>query len=194
MTANITDLVDSSLNYTVLKYATQLTNNLFKHNHSGMKGTAVGIFRLNELQVKNNTFFENGPVTTFSEVEESTYQKYFARGARNLTMNLPVVCNLNYSNEFDYVEKCVDAGHFIDMPAVKGALHIKHCLNNEVCQLPVNSVYILDHYSAGKTLADLLEILEEFKKKHQVSVPYNRALVSQNTFENNQVLPPMHSQ
>ena len=43
-TVNITDLFDSSLNYTVLKYATKISNNNFTHNFAGMKGSALAIF------------------------------------------------------------------------------------------------------------------------------------------------------
>ena len=49
VTANITDVFDSSLNYTVLMYATSITNNNFTLNFSGMKGSALAIFTLSEL-------------------------------------------------------------------------------------------------------------------------------------------------
>ena len=86
---NITDLFDSSLNYTLLKYATKIADNNFTNNFAGMKGSALAIFKLSELQITDNEFKENGPVTSFAEAEFSPYFKYFALGAKKLTMNLP---------------------------------------------------------------------------------------------------------
>lgn len=49
-TTNITDLIDPwNLNYTMLQYATVVTNNSFVRNYAGMKGTALLIRELNEL-------------------------------------------------------------------------------------------------------------------------------------------------
>ena len=87
---NITDLFDSSQNYTLLKYATKISNNNFTNNFAGMKGSALAIFDLSELQINDNLFNENGPVTSFSEVEHSPYFKYFALGTRKITLNLPI--------------------------------------------------------------------------------------------------------
>ena len=50
-----------------------------------MKGSALAMFGVSELQIVNNTFTENGPVTTFSEREYSPYFKYFALGQKLLT-------------------------------------------------------------------------------------------------------------
>ena len=72
-----------------------------------MKGSAMAIFRLHELQVMNNSFTENGPMTTFSEIEHSPYYKYLAQGNRTLTLNLPVECDFDYTTEYEYIEKCV---------------------------------------------------------------------------------------
>ena len=88
-TVNITDLFDSSLNYTVLKYATKISNNNFTRNFAGMKGSALAIFKLSELQIADNLFVENGPVTSYSEIMFSPYYKYFALGGKTLSFNLP---------------------------------------------------------------------------------------------------------
>ena len=67
-----------------------------------MKGSALAIFHLNEVHVVNNTFKENGPVTSFSEAEYSPYYKYFALGKKLLTFTAPPIRKgcANISNEF----------------------------------------------------------------------------------------------
>ena len=105
---SITDLFDSSLTYTVKKYETIVSGNNFTRNYSGMKGSALAVFKLSVLEVTKNVFMENGPVTTFTEMENSPYYKYFAQGLRTLTLNLAINCWSYYSNEFDYIEKCID--------------------------------------------------------------------------------------
>ena len=98
----MTDIFDSTLEYTVFKYLTLVEGNNFTRNCSGMKGSALTIFKLSVLQVKNNLFLENGPVTSFSESELSPYYKYFTLGTRALTMNLALSCTSSFTNEFDY--------------------------------------------------------------------------------------------
>ena len=99
----IIDLFDSALNYTMLKYATRISNNNFTSNFAGMKGSAIATKQLSELQIEGNSFIENGPVTTYSEMLHSPYYKYLAMGARNLTFNDPLneSCTIyNVTNEF----------------------------------------------------------------------------------------------
>ena len=175
-TANITDVYDSSLNYTVLKYATLVQNNNFTGNYAGMKGSAMAVSELNELHILNNTFAKNGPVTTFSEIEHSPYYKYLAHGARTLTLNLPTFCFVNYTNEFDYIENCVlGAFYYIDMPSILGALYVEHCLDDYFCHIPVSSSYIQQHYLSGGTKEAYAQILDDFSQLHQVSKQHVRA-------------------
>ena len=49
MTDIITDIYDSTVTYTVLKYATKITNNVFRKNYAGMKGSALVLSYLSEL-------------------------------------------------------------------------------------------------------------------------------------------------
>ena len=81
--------------------------NNFTHNYSGMKGSAVAAIRLSFLKVSNNSFIENAPVTSMSEIEYSPYYKYLAKGSRTLSMNLDASCGYSFTNEFEYQEKCV---------------------------------------------------------------------------------------
>lgn len=78
---NVTDLVlnytESYVkNYTVLEYGTLITKNKFIQNHAGKKGTALFVAGLSELQIVDNIFEENGPVTISKEREFSPYYKY----------------------------------------------------------------------------------------------------------------------
>ena len=57
-----------------------MKNNNFIRNFAGMQGTAVKMFHLSNLNIYNNNFTENGPVTSFSEIEYSPYYKYLALG------------------------------------------------------------------------------------------------------------------
>ena len=79
-------------------------------------------------------------MTSFDEINNSPYYKYLAMGSRTLSMNLRVV-NLGFTNEFDYAENCVGENEFIDMPALEGAVHIEHCINDYICQLPFSIEY-----------------------------------------------------
>ena len=76
----ITDLYDNNTTYELLKYATSVTNNNFTKNHAGTQGSAITMYLVSEIYILNNTFMENGPVTSFSEVQYSPYYKYFAMG------------------------------------------------------------------------------------------------------------------
>ena len=77
-TDTITDLYNSTNTYTLLKYATKISNNNFTKNYAGMKGSAIAMDEISEIQITNNTFKENGPTTSFAEAEFSPYYKYFA--------------------------------------------------------------------------------------------------------------------
>ena len=79
-TDTIVDLYNSSKTYEVPKYATVMKNNNFTRNFAGMQGTAVKMLHLSSMNIYNNNFVENGPVTSFSEIEYSPYYKYFALG------------------------------------------------------------------------------------------------------------------
>ena len=62
--------------YSMLKYGTLIEDNTFSHNYSGMKGTAILVERINELQIKKNQFTDNGPVTAPKEIQFSPYYKF----------------------------------------------------------------------------------------------------------------------
>ena len=60
----------------MLEYGTLITKNKFIKNHAGKKGTALLIESISEVQVIDNEFEENGPVTLSVEKEFSPYYKY----------------------------------------------------------------------------------------------------------------------
>ena len=86
-TAQFFDLFDNEKTYTVLEYATKIGGNVFDSNFSGMKGTALQVSGVSELQVHENTFSKNRPVTSFIEKEYSPYFKYVALEKRAIVMN-----------------------------------------------------------------------------------------------------------
>ena len=97
----MTDLFDTTLNHTILKYATEVSNNTFVKNFAGMKGSALTMNFINEVQVTRNTFLENGPVTSFEEALYSPYYKYLALSNRTISLNL-MSCD-SATNEYDYM-------------------------------------------------------------------------------------------
>ena len=56
VTDNITDLYNNETTYTLLKYATKIANNNFTKNYAGMKGSAIAMDEISEIQITNNTF------------------------------------------------------------------------------------------------------------------------------------------
>ena len=100
------------------------------------------MYLLSDIHILNNTFMENGPVTTFSEVQYSPYYKYFAMGSRKITLNVDACQGIyNYTNEFDYFDHCYHVVNFIDMPPLEGAIHITHCHNGNLCHSPTTLEY-----------------------------------------------------
>ena len=88
---NVTDLTLKATqefvsNYSVLEYGTLIFKNKFYHNFAGKKGTALLIDSISELQIIDNEFEENGPVTLAKEKEYSPYYKYLQNGNRTITL------------------------------------------------------------------------------------------------------------
>lgn len=170
---NITDLFNATHNYTLLKYATKVANNNFTSNFAGMKGSALAMFELSELQITQNFFKSNGPVTSFEEEIYSPYFKYFALGAKKLTMNLPITDScVNATNEFEYVEQCVNQLKFIDTPPLTGAIHIENCEAGMSCYGP--------QFNVNEASID-----EQFEKEHSLIFAHQRAYIADNVFINN---------
>ena len=96
---------------------------------------------MSEIQIVNNTFKENGPISSFSEVLLSPYYKYFALEKMVMTLNHGS-CEYNYTNEFMYFENCFSQMSYIDLPPLKGAINIHHCNDDITCNEPVSSNYI----------------------------------------------------
>ena len=90
-TVNVTDLFDFDseglyrTNYTLMRYATYITNNTFINNMSGKKGTALLLSQISELVVFKNDFIENGPVTAVKEMQFSPYYEFMLNHTRTLT-------------------------------------------------------------------------------------------------------------
>ena len=91
MNMNITDLFDLDddglyrTNYTVKKYTTYVTNNTFRHNYSGKKGTALLVSQISDLYIFKNDFKHNGPVTAVREMQYSPYYEYLINRNRTIT-------------------------------------------------------------------------------------------------------------
>ena len=86
--STIIDLFDSNKKYEVLTYGTLIANNTFDSNFSGKRGTALLIELVNEIQVTNNRFMNNGPVETYSEMKHSPYYEHFLDKKRTLSFYL----------------------------------------------------------------------------------------------------------
>ena len=97
------DLYDPKIKYKLLKYATHIKYNNFTSNYAGMKGTAVLLSFINAVEVEDNYFFENGPVTSFSEAFWSPFYKYFALGEKLITFNSVPRTLCQARNEISYV-------------------------------------------------------------------------------------------
>ena len=81
-------VVDANGIIKVLTYGTLVRKNTFERNFSGMKGSALLIDGVNELQIVENNFFNNGPVTAYMEIAHSPFYKYFTYGNRTLSFHL----------------------------------------------------------------------------------------------------------
>lgn len=61
------DLMDP-IEYKVRTYGTLIVDNTFSNNYTGKRGSALLIELINELELANNRFMENGPVNTWAEI------------------------------------------------------------------------------------------------------------------------------
>jgi hypothetical protein len=60
--------INDKIYFKFLTYGTLIRDNTFSNNHSGKKGTALLIEKINEVQIIKNTFLNNGPVTAYTEI------------------------------------------------------------------------------------------------------------------------------
>ena len=108
-TMNVTDIFDLNdngdfrTNYTLIKYATYIVNNTFRNNYSGKKGTAMVISGVSELNIFENIFEENGPVTAVREMEYSPYYIFFTNRTKTLSY---FINNGTCPDELNYYELC----------------------------------------------------------------------------------------
>jgi len=70
-------MTDALTSYSLLTYGTLIADNTFDGNMSGMRGTALLVEQISELQVVNNKFLQNGPVHAYKEMQQSPYYVYF---------------------------------------------------------------------------------------------------------------------
>ena len=89
-------------------------------------------------------------MTVFEEADHSPYYKYFSKGVRNITMNINTVCPFAYTNEFEYIENCVNQAVFIDTPTVLGAIYLENCIESLDCHFPASATYITEFYASGQ--------------------------------------------
>ena len=163
-----------------------------------MQGTAVKMFHLSNLNIYNNNFTENGPVTSFSEIEYSPYYKYLALGQRTMTIS-EAGCSINstYTNEFDYAQNCFNPSYYVDMPPTHGALYIEHCYDRVECQYAFTLAelqrlqdiqYFTNKLSREDQIAQFGEVIQFFVSRDVIK-PIQYAVIHKNRFQNNQVLP-----
>ena len=133
------DAYTNKTKYKLLKYNTHIKYNTFYANAAGMKGSAVLVSYINSVEIEDNTFYENGPMTSFAERSHSPYYKYFAKGQKLISYNaVPTAgCPADIDNEFSYIYLCWTALSYIDLPAVKGALYLEQCQDDFRCFAPV---------------------------------------------------------
>ena len=116
----------NSASYKLLEYGTLIQDNTFSNNYSGMKGSALLIERISEVQIKKNIFMDNGPVTAAKEMEFSPYYRYLAGQERTISFYVP---DTGCKDEAEYFDKYRKEGERIDMPQLQGAIYIKNCFD-----------------------------------------------------------------
>ena len=116
--------------YDLLEYGTLIQDNTFANNYSGMKGSALLIERISEVQIKKNRFTDNGPVTASKEIEFSPYYRYMTDQERTISF---YVADSDVNDEAKYFNKKWKDGTRIDMPQLQGAIYIKNCFDQNTC-------------------------------------------------------------
>lgn len=106
---SFSDLYNSNVTYKVLKYATDIKNNIFNSNTAGMKGSALVISFINAIEIQDNLFTSNQPAVSHNEKRYSPYYKYFSlpsNSTKPLTFNFVASGTCNATNEAEYIAKC----------------------------------------------------------------------------------------
>jgi hypothetical protein len=130
----ITSISDSDKKvYWLLMYGTLIANNTFSNNFSGKRGSALLIELVNELQLIQNQFTNNGPVHSYREIEYSPYVKHFLKNNRTLTYYQLDTYLGACADEWAWLNKCYRNGYKIDMPQIQGAIYIKNCHSLLTC-------------------------------------------------------------
>ena len=88
--------------YEILKYGTLIYDNSFTNNYAGMRGTAILIEKISEVQIIDNRFIDNGPVTASKEIQYSPYYKYMTDRQRTVSF---YVKNTDCYDEAKYFNK-----------------------------------------------------------------------------------------
>lgn len=108
------DPTDKMMTHVVLRYGTLIQRNTFSDNMSGQKGTAILTSKINEVQINENEFMNNGPVFGHREIEFSPYYRFLAHKDRLLTFFDE---ELKCRDEFEWYHKCAREDTSIDMPS-----------------------------------------------------------------------------
>ena len=110
--------VEGEHSFELLMYGTLIVNNTFSNNFSGKRGSALLIELINELQLIDNTFMNNGPVHAYREIEHSPYVKNFLKNNRTLSYYLLDTSYGNCVDEWSWFNSCYRTGYKIDMPQI----------------------------------------------------------------------------
>jgi hypothetical protein len=102
--------------FELLEYGTLIVNNTFSNNFSGKRGSALLVEWVNELQVIQNKFMNNGPVHAYREIEYSPYVSNFLKNNRTLTYYSLGTEFGACADEWAWLNKCYRQGFKIDMP------------------------------------------------------------------------------
>ena len=156
----------------MLEYGTLIVKNTFANNFSGKRGSALLIERINEVQVIENKFMNNGPVHAYREIEYSPYVNKFLKNNRTLTYYSLSTEFGACADEWAWLNMCYRQGFKIDMPQIQGALHVRNCFNSFSCW------YAEKEYDTVKNM-NYTSYVKFYK-------PWQRMEIRQNSFYDNQ--------
>ena len=158
-----------------------------------MKGSALLISKINEIQIQENDFIENGPILGFYEEIWSPHYFFFALEQKLLTKQVYQE-NCDEPNDIAYLQNCYNPLFYLDMPALKGAIYIENCMDSQECLSPVTTEYLSYLSILGYHEDDISKEVEAFKALHSISSPFTRSTIKDNLFRNNQILPRLSNE
>lgn len=163
---NVTDYFNPTINYTIREYVTHISHNNFTENYSSKGSSALQVNKISELDISENLFELNGPVTRQIEQKYSPYYKYLVPTNRT---SLTFYSDRNVTNstslsEYDFYTRHMNESINIFTPMIMGALSVQACLDYEC----LNPELRLDTSNKTRDAE-----VEKFKKENLPSKPVN---------------------